>query len=123
MFLQWAPLGGTRDAPLGSPCSNHCWQLLLTAISGNVFAPFCSSSLNIAQFGTLLADDLSYKMGTDAITLAYRERKRVHRAASILGVFVAGRLGCLLLVETVLGAGANIPTVRHYSVVLSGNSF
>ena len=62
--------------------------------------------------------NLSYKMGTDAITLLTENAKEFTRAASILGVFV---VGCLVVCYggTKLGAGANIPNGETHSVVLS----
>ena len=109
------PLGGIGDALF--------WFTLVpitAGISGNVFAPFLFLIIfNIAQFIIRYwLMNLSYKMGTDAITLLTENAKEFTRAASILGVFV---VGCLVVCYggTKLGAGANIPNGETHSIVLS----
>jgi len=115
------PLGGIGDAlfwftlvPITAGITSNM------AISGNVFAPFLFLIIfNIAQFAVRYwLMNLSYKMGTDAITLLTENAKEFTRAASILGVFV---VGCLVVCYggTKLGAGANIPNGETHSVVLS----
>ena len=115
------PLGGIGDAlfwftlvPITAGITSNM------AISGNVFAPFLFLIIfNIAQCAVRYwLMNLSYKMGTDAITLLTENAKEFTRAASILGVFV---VGCLVVCYggTKLGAGANIPNGETHSVVLS----
>ncbi len=115
------PLGGIGDAlfwftlvPITAGITSNM------AISGNVFAPFLFLIIfNIAQFIIRYwLMNLSYKMGTDAITLLTENAKEFTRAASILGVFV---VGCLVVCYggTKLGAGANIPNGETHNTVLS----
>lgn len=89
------PLGGIGDAlfwftlvPITAGITSNM------AISGNVFAPFLFLIIfNVFQFVIRYwLMNLSYKMGTDAITLLTENAKEFTRAASILGVFVVGAL-------------------------------
>lgn len=89
------PLGGIGDAlfwftlvPITAGITSNM------AISGNVFAPFLFLIIfNVFQFVIRYwLMNLSYKMGTDAITLLTENAKEFTRAASILGVFVVGSL-------------------------------
>ena len=115
------PLGGIGDAlfwftlvPITAGITSNM------AISGNVFAPFLFLIIfNIAQFIIRYwLMNLSYKMGTDAITLLTENAKEFTRAASILGVFV---VGCLIVCygQTKLGPKANIPNGETHNTVLS----
>ncbi len=113
------PLGGIGDAlfwftlvPITAGITSNM------AITGNVFAPFLFLIIfNLAQFAIRYwLMNLSYKMGTDAITLLTENAKEFTRAASILGVFV---VGCLVVCYGGTKLGYKIPNGETHSTALS----